>query len=127
MNGAGESDGPIVPKKSLNKDTGAPESAEGIEGRGLAKENPFQQNQSIGHRAAWDWQNALERIRQAASLGTPARSIQGKSRMRQLLTYGSVRGAGRKACPYRDRPENQVAHLSDFPRFILLTRAGPLA
>jgi group II intron reverse transcriptase/maturase len=36
------------------------------EGRGLAKENPLRQNQSIGLRAAPDWQNALERIRQAA-------------------------------------------------------------
>ena len=37
-----------------------------MEGRGLAKENLLRQNQPIGHRAAPGWQNALERIRQAA-------------------------------------------------------------
>lgn len=66
MNGTGESDRPVVPKKPPNKGDAAASSAEGVEGRGLAKENPFRQNQSIGLRAAPDWQNALERIRQAA-------------------------------------------------------------
>ena len=66
MNGDGKSDRPIVPRKPPNKDGGAPSSAEGVEGRGLAKENPLQRDQSIGPRAAPDWQSALERIRQAA-------------------------------------------------------------
>ena len=74
MNGPGESDRLIVPKKPPNKggddglDLGRPKSslAEGAEGRSLAKENPFRQDQPIGHRAATGWQNALGRIRQAA-------------------------------------------------------------
>jgi group II intron reverse transcriptase/maturase len=37
-----------------------------VEGRGLAKDNPLQQNPPTGHRADTDGQNALERIRQAA-------------------------------------------------------------
>jgi len=65
MHGRGESDRPIVPQKPSNKG-GEPPTAERVEGRGLAKENPLRQNQSIGLRAAPDWQNALERIRKAA-------------------------------------------------------------
>ena len=75
MNGHGKSDRPIVPKKSPNKgdadrlDNRRPEPtpAEGMEGRGLAKENRLQQNQPIGHSAAPGWQNALETIRQVAN------------------------------------------------------------
>ena len=66
MNERGESDRPVVPRKSPNKGGAAASSAEGTEGRGLAKENPLRQNQPIGPRAATGWQNALERIRQAA-------------------------------------------------------------
>ena len=66
MNRSGESDRPIVPKKPPNKDGPHKSLAEGVEGRGLAKENLLQQNQPIGHRAAPGWQNELERIRQAA-------------------------------------------------------------
>jgi hypothetical protein len=103
MNRPGESDRPVVPKKPPNKDGAAASLAEGVEGRGLAKENPFQQNQPIGHRAAPGWPNALERIRQAAKQGTLARWIQGKSRMRQFLTYGSERGVPGNRHPYRDQ------------------------
>jgi len=67
MHGRGKSDRPIVPKKSPNKGDVAASPAEGTEGRGLAKENLLQQNQPIGRRAAPGWQNAVERIRQAAS------------------------------------------------------------
>lgn len=66
MNGTGESDRPIVPRKLSNNGAAAAAPAEGAEGRGLAKENLLRQNQPIGHRAAPGWQNALERIRQAA-------------------------------------------------------------
>ena len=52
MNGDGKSDRPIVPKKPPNKGGAAASSAEGVEGRGLAKENPLQRDQSIGPRAA---------------------------------------------------------------------------
>lgn len=65
MNGRGKSDRPIVPLKPLNKE-GIEPTAEGAEGRGLAKENLLRQNQPIGHRTGTGWQNALERIRKVA-------------------------------------------------------------
>ena len=65
MYGRGESDRPIVPPSPSNKGGEEP-TAERAEGRGLAKENSLRQNQSIGPRAAPDWQSALERIRKAA-------------------------------------------------------------
>ena len=61
----GKSDSPVVPMKSLNKGGNLP-TAEGTEGRGLAKDNLLRQNQPIGRRAAPGWRNALERIRSAA-------------------------------------------------------------
>ena len=63
MNEPGKSDRPVVPKKSPNK-TGQP-VAEGMEGRGLAKGNPPQQNASRTPGRN-DAPSALERIRQAA-------------------------------------------------------------
>jgi RNA-directed DNA polymerase len=59
----GKSDRPVVPKKSPNN-AGQP-AAEGMEGRGLAKGNPPQQNASRTPGRN-DAPNALERIRQAA-------------------------------------------------------------
>ena len=73
MNGTGESDRPIIPRKLSNKGAAAAVPAERAEGRGLAKENLLRQNQPIGHRAAPGWQNALERIRQAARKDKEAR------------------------------------------------------
>ena len=64
-NGHGKSDRPVVPAKPPNKAKGS--AAEGVEGRGLAKGNPNQQNMPIGHSAAPGMPSALERIRQAAS------------------------------------------------------------
>jgi len=63
MHGPGKSDSPIVPEKSPNK-AGRP-AAEGMEGRGLAKGNPREQNapRTQGRTSA---QSALERVRQAA-------------------------------------------------------------
>jgi group II intron reverse transcriptase/maturase len=63
MNEPGKSDRPVVPEKFPNK-AGRP-AAEGMEGRGLAKGNPSQQNASRtpGRNDAL---SALERIRQAA-------------------------------------------------------------
>ena len=66
MHERGKSDRPVVPQQFPNKEGGKPPTAEGTKGRGLAKENPHQQNQPIGLRAAPGWQNALERIRKAA-------------------------------------------------------------
>ena len=65
MNERGKSDRPVVPEKSPNKGGHVP-PAEGMEGRGLAKDNLLRQNQPIGHRAAPGWQRALERIRKVA-------------------------------------------------------------
>jgi len=64
MNERGKSDRPVVPVKSSNK-IGQP-AAEGMEGRGLTKGNPQQQNASRtpSRNGA---PSALERIRQAAS------------------------------------------------------------
>jgi RNA-directed DNA polymerase len=64
MNERGKSDRPIVPGKSLNK-AGQP-AAEEMEGRGLAKGNPQQQNASRT-LSRTDAPSALERIRQTAS------------------------------------------------------------
>jgi RNA-directed DNA polymerase len=62
-NGPGKSDRPEVPGKSPNK-AGQP-AAEGMEGRGLAKENLLQQNASRTPSRS-DASSALERVRQAA-------------------------------------------------------------
>jgi RNA-directed DNA polymerase len=63
-NGAGKSDRPAVPAKSLNK-AGQP-VAEGMEGSDLAKGNLPQQNASRTPSRE-DASSALERVRQAAS------------------------------------------------------------
>ena len=65
MNERGKSDSLIVPGKLPNKGRGALRPAEEVEGRGLAKGNPIQQNRSRTQRRQ-DLQQALERIRQAA-------------------------------------------------------------
>ena len=44
MNERGKSDRPIVPEKPTNKESGAPCSAEGVEGRGLAEGNSDRKN-----------------------------------------------------------------------------------
>jgi RNA-directed DNA polymerase len=61
----GKSDRSVVPEKPLNKESGAPRSAEEVEGRGLAKGNP---SQPTRHRAQHRvrLQQALARVRQAA-------------------------------------------------------------
>jgi len=62
----GKSDSSILPEKLPNKGCGAPQSAEEVEGRGLAKGNLVQQN-----RVRTQWREALRRalewIRQAVS------------------------------------------------------------
>jgi len=65
MNGNGKSDRPIVPKKLPNKGCGAPQSAEEVEGRGLAKGNPRQENRCRAQKRE-GLQSALTRIRQLA-------------------------------------------------------------
>jgi len=63
MNGPGQSDRPVVPTKSPNKAEAV--AAEGMEGRGLAKGNPSQQNapRTPSRDGA---PSALERVRKAA-------------------------------------------------------------
>ena len=90
MNEGGKSDRPIVLKTPSNKGGGnrlderhpATLPAERVEGRGLAKDNPLQQNQSIGLRAAPDWQSALERIRQTPLKQCLRVMIRGRSPVR---------------------------------------------
>ncbi len=64
MNEHGKSDRPVVPAKSVNK-AGGP-AAEEMEGRGLTKGNPRQQN-ALRTQRRQGVHSALERIRQAAS------------------------------------------------------------
>ena len=64
MNERGKSDRPVVPVKSSNK-AGQP-AAEGMEGRGLTKGNPLEQNASRTQSRS-SAPSALERIRQATS------------------------------------------------------------
>jgi RNA-directed DNA polymerase len=64
MNGYGKSDSPIVPKKSPNKASQG--AAEGMEGRGLAKGNPLEQNAPRMQGRESGAPSALERIREAA-------------------------------------------------------------
>jgi RNA-directed DNA polymerase len=64
MNERGKSDRPVVPVKPSNN-VGQP-AAEGMEGRGLTKGNPQQQNASRT-QSRINAPSALERIRQAAS------------------------------------------------------------
>src|ERR1700732_2058531 len=64
MNERGKSDRPVVPVKSSNK--AEQSAAEGMEGRGLTKGNPLEQNASRTQSRS-NAPSALERIRQAAS------------------------------------------------------------
>jgi len=65
MNGHGKSDGPVVPKKGGNKESGAPDSADRQEGRGPVKGNSDWQNRQ-GTQSPSSLQQALDRIRQVA-------------------------------------------------------------
>ena len=60
MHGRGKSDSPIVSEKPLNKGSGAPELAEGVERRGLAKGNLVEHHRGRTQRRgtlsqAHDW------------------------------------------------------------------------
>ena len=63
MNGQGQSDRPVVPAKFPNN--AGPPAAEGMEGRGLAKGNPSQQN-APRTRSRDGARSARERVREAA-------------------------------------------------------------
>ena len=79
MNEPRKSDSPIVPMKPPNK-AGQP-AAEVVEGRGLAKGNPHQQN-APRTQSRTSVSSTLERVRQAASVRCAGVITQGKSRMR---------------------------------------------
>jgi len=58
MSGHGKSDSPTLPEKFPNKVDG--QTAEGMEGRGLAKGNPLEQNilwtqSQVGMHSALEW------------------------------------------------------------------------
>ena len=65
MNCGWKSDNAIVPKKPSNKESGAPRSAEEVEGRALAKGNSSKQNRNRTQNRD-NLQSALARIRQKA-------------------------------------------------------------
>jgi len=65
MNGGGNSDKPIVPRKVANKEGGRTRSAERPEGRGLAKRNLEGQNRTWT-QCQTDLKHASDRIRKAA-------------------------------------------------------------
>ena len=119
MNERGKSDSPILPEKLPNKGRGAPRSAEGVEGRGLAKGNPIQQTRSRT-QSRRDLQHAVERIRQAARKDRKLRftalwhHVYSEERLRE-----SYYGLKRKAAPgvdgqtWQDYGENLKENLRD--------------
>jgi len=120
MNGHGKSDRPTVPMKSPNKVEQL--AAEGLEGRGLAKGNPRQQNapRTPSREGA---HNALERVRQAARKD---RKLKFTALLHHVYNVETLRAAylalKREAAPgvdgetwrhYGERLENNLQDLSD--------------
>ena len=65
MNGSRESDSFVVPEKPSNKGSGAPQPAEEVEGRELAKGNSVERTR-FRTQSRRDLQQALDRVRQVA-------------------------------------------------------------
>jgi group II intron reverse transcriptase/maturase len=122
MNGRGKSDSPVVPGKLSNKD-GVPArpSAERVEGRGLPKGNPAEQNRSRA-QIRQDLQSALDRVRQVA---VRERRLQFTTLWHHVYHVDRLREAylslKRKAAPgvdgvtwqaYRERLEENLRDLS---------------
>src|SRR6266705_4951379 len=102
MHGSGESDGAIVPMKQSNKATGqALGAAERVEGRAPTKEN-VQQARAVPAQHGAAASQGLKGVRTVAKSSALPLPIQGKSRMRQSRSYGSVRGVRGNSHPYRD-------------------------
>jgi len=101
MHGRGKSDSAIVAVKPANK--AEQSAAEPVEPRAETKRNAGQHNTHRTPSRASVTQG-LERIRQTAkeTSGSPS-GTQGRSRMRESRTYGSVRGALGNERPYRER------------------------
>ena len=102
MDGRGESDRPVVPTKSPNN--AAQAAAEGMEGRGLAKENTSQQNASRT-------QSRIKRAECAGPCATSSKERQG----------GEVHGALR---PRRGRLCLLLGRLGLRPPFVLRRRSS---
>ena len=104
MHGHEKSDFAIVAMKPANKaehpaaeqSAAEPAAAESVEPRAETKGNASQQSTCWTQSRA-SVSQALERIRQAFVVMT-----RGRSRMREICMYGSVRGALSNGRPYRD-------------------------
>ncbi len=122
MHVTGESDRPIVPKKPANNG-GVPPPAELVEGRGLTKENAGQSLLDRTQCRNLDGKLFMARSRgllgvRAASHRSLCVNIRGRSRMREIRSYGSVRGAAGNGGPYRDKmalPQNLWVQDSRMP------------
>jgi RNA-directed DNA polymerase len=117
MNRQGKSDRPAVPVKSPNN-AGQP-VAEGMEGRGLAKGNPSQQNASRTP-CRTDAPSALERVRQAAKKDRKLRFTALLHHIYNLdtlrMAYFSIKreaAAGVDGETWRHYGENLEANLQD--------------
>ena len=98
MHAPEESDLGVVPMKGSNK--GGRPTAESLEGRPETKENDLQQHMrptQCGYRMS----QGLRGVR-LSRLSALTPSIQGRSRMRESRSYGSVRGVAGDRYPYRD-------------------------
>src|SRR6266851_3003435 len=94
--------------KPSNKATGqAPEAAERVEGRAPTKEN-VQQARAVPAQHGAAASQGLKGVRKVAKSSALPLPIQGKSRMRQSRSYGSVRGVRGNSHPYRDIPSWSV-------------------
>jgi hypothetical protein len=97
MHACGKSDGLIVPAKPSNKGM---RPAEVVEGRGPAKGNMrFRTTGRTQCRVRVLFSDPG--VREAASAASPPLT-RGGSRMREIRSYGSVRGAGGNPSPYRE-------------------------
>ena len=103
-----KSDTAVVAVKPTNK-AGAT-AAESVEPRAGTKRNASEQST---HRTLSRVRvtQALDRVRQAAS-ASPS-DTQGRSRMPESGTYGSVRGAAGNSRPYRERLHDVHWHMAD--------------
>ena len=99
MNERRKSDSPILPGKPSNKGHGAPWSAERVEERGLAKENPLQRTR-LRTQGREGLQQALERIRQAACKD---------KRLRFIALWHHVYSQGRLRKAYFELKRNAAA------------------
>jgi hypothetical protein len=100
MHADGKSDGPIVPKKLPNND-GPVSSAEVVEGRDRPRGTPGRRpcpRRRAGSPRRSDSMACCIRIR----LGASPLFTRGRSRMREICTFGCVRGALGNWRPCRD-------------------------